>query len=52
MNYAIYDIHCRMVAEIPCFQKDPDERHEFAESTGRRLLGDKFLCAELIGGER
>lgn len=50
MNYAIYDISLRLVAEIPCFQKDPDERQDYAESTGRRLLGDQFLCVELVGG--
>lgn len=49
MTFLIFDVYCQMVAEIQCYQSSDEERREYAEATGRRLLGDRFLCAEKWG---
>lgn len=51
MTFKIYDIYCRVVAEVICCQVSEDDRRQYAENTGRRILGDQFLCIEAIGGD-
>ena len=48
MTYALFDINCRKYSEIDCFNVDSAAQ---AETIGRLILGDRFLCVELIGGE-
>ena len=47
MTYALFDINGTKQSEIDCFHIDCDAQ---AETIGRLILGDQFLCAERIGG--
>ena len=47
MTYALFDINGTKQSEIDCFHVDSAAQ---AETIGRLILGDRFLCVELIGG--